>query len=34
MSVEPAGVGSNEIHLYLFDAEDGSQYDELAQREP
>lgn len=31
VSVEPASVGSNEIHLYLFDAEDGSQYDELGQ---
>ena len=28
VTVDPALAGSNEIHLYLFDAEDGSQYDE------
>lgn len=26
-TVEPATVGSNQLHLYLFDAEDGSQFD-------
>jgi len=28
MTVDPARVGPNEIHLYLFDRKDGSQYDE------
>ncbi len=27
VTVDPALAGSNEIHLYLFDARDGSQYD-------
>ena len=26
-TVEPATVGSNELHLYLFDSDDGSQVD-------
>jgi copper transport protein len=29
LTVEPALVGSNEVHIYLFDSEDGSQYDAL-----
>ncbi len=28
MTVDPARVGPNEIHVYLFDRKDGSQYDE------
>ena len=28
VTVDPALTGSNEVHLYLFDAQDGSQYDE------
>ena len=28
VTVDPALRGSNEIHLYLFDAQDGTQYDE------
>ena len=27
LTVEPARVGANELHLYLFDRRDGSQYD-------
>jgi copper transport protein len=27
VTVDPADAGTNEIHLYLFDARDGSQYD-------
>ena len=29
LTVDPALAGSNEVHIYLFDAVDGSQYDEL-----
>jgi copper transport protein len=29
LTVDPASTGSNEIHLYLFDPRDGSQYDRL-----
>ncbi len=29
VTVDPALAGSNDVHLYLFDSEDGSQYDEL-----
>ncbi len=29
LTVDPALAGSNEVHIYLFDAEDGTQYDEL-----
>lgn len=29
LTVEPAKVGSNEIHIYLFASDDGSQYDDL-----
>jgi copper transport protein len=29
LTVDPARPGSNEVHVYLFDADDGSQYDEL-----
>ena len=27
LTVEPAQAGPNELHLYLFDAQDGTQYD-------
>ena len=29
LTVDPALAGSNEVHVYLLDADDGSQYDEL-----
>ena len=29
MTVDPARVGPNEMHVYLFDRRDGSQYDEV-----
>jgi copper transport protein len=29
LTVDPAQVGANEIHLYLFDARTGAQYDEV-----
>ncbi len=29
LTVDPALAGSNEVHVYLFDAADGSQYDDL-----
>ncbi|HEX3735290.1 MAG TPA: CopD family protein [Solirubrobacterales bacterium] len=31
MSVEPATVGANEIHLYLFDAKSGAPYEKVKQ---
>ena len=31
MSVEPATVGANEIHLYLFDARSGAPYEKVKQ---
>ena len=29
LTVDPALAGDNEVHVYLLDADDGSQYDEL-----
>jgi copper transport protein len=33
VTVDPAATGANEIHLYLFDARDGSQYDRARELE-
>ena len=33
LTLEPASVGSNELHLYLFSKRDGSQYDAVEELE-